>query len=359
MSDRDVITVEGDSVTLRASGVGRYVEAAFLAVWILAWAIGELFALAVLGSMLAALFGFLPDGELTRLGRSVLERAPGFEMGFLAIFLFLMLWLSLWTFGGLAAVYRCLRLAAGSDRVTVRGGLLELTWCAGPIRRTRHFDRNRIRRIRVRSHDKAVVADMVSGAVTLTNLGTVPARAALCDWLRRRLGLESVSHPRFDALSPPPGWRATRGEAGAIHLARPTQGRSAVAAVMAVIAGISLYAWSADVARNGLQSLWPGVVIALLSLAAAWVAWSREEWVAGQQRLEYRLRFGPLLRERVFHHAELRMTSHVDSEGDTRYKLQVHDGEHKRTITASLFDDTEVVDCARWMEAVTGFKLVQ
>ena len=77
MSDRDVITVEGDSVTLRATGVGRYVEAAFLGVWIVGWAIGEAFALAVLGSMLAALFGFLRDSELTRLGRSVLERAPG------------------------------------------------------------------------------------------------------------------------------------------------------------------------------------------------------------------------------------------------------------------------------------------
>ena len=359
MSDRDVIAVEGDSVTLRASGVGRYVEAAFLGVWILGWAIAELFVLAVLGSMLTALFGFLHESELTRLGRSALERAPGFEMGFLAIFLFLMLWLSLWTFGGLAAVSSCLRLAAGSDRLTVRGGLLELTWCAGPIRRTRSFDRDRIRRIRVRSHDKAVVADMPSGTVALTTLGSVPARAALCNWLRSRLGLHTESHREFDALNPPPGWCAVRGDAGAIHLARPTQGRSAVAAAMAVVIGIALYAWSADMARSGLRSLWPGVVIGLLSFAAAWVAWSREEWVAGQQRLEYRFRFGPLLRERVFHHAELRMTSHTDSDGDTRYKLQVHDGEHKRTITSSIFDESEVVDCARWMEAVTGFRLLK
>src|SRR5688572_12644565 len=121
MSDRDVIAVEGDSVTLRASGVGRYVEAALLGAWVLGWAIGELFVLAVLGSMLTALFGFLHESELTRLGRSALERAPGFEMGFLGIFLFLMLWLSLWTVGGLAAISSCLRLAAGSDRLTVRG----------------------------------------------------------------------------------------------------------------------------------------------------------------------------------------------------------------------------------------------
>ena len=53
------------------------------------------------------------------------------------------------------------------------------------------------------------------------------------------------------------------------------------------------------------------------------------------------------------------MTSHTDSDGDTRYKLLVRDDAKKRTITSSMFDDTEVVDCARWMEAATGFKLVK
>jgi hypothetical protein len=30
-----------------------------------------------------------------------------------------------------------------------------------------------------------------------------------------------------------------------------------------------------------------------------------------------------------------------------------------RGRSSSLFDDTEVVDCARWMEAATGFRLVK
>ncbi len=65
MSDRGVITVGGDSVTLRATGIGRYVEAGFLGLWIVLWAIAEAFVLAVLGSMLAALFGFLRDSALS------------------------------------------------------------------------------------------------------------------------------------------------------------------------------------------------------------------------------------------------------------------------------------------------------
>jgi len=359
MSDPGVITIEGDSVTLRATGFGRYVEAAFLGVWLVFWAAGEAFALAVVGSMLAALFGFLRDSELTRLGRSVLDRAPGFEIGFIAMFLFLMVWLTVWTFGGLAALYSCLRALAGSDRLTVSGGLLELTWRAGPVHRTRHFDRTRTRRIRIRSHDKAVVADMVSGTITLTNLGTVAERASVCDWLGHRLGLDAARSPTFDPLSAPPGWRTTRGDSGAIHLSRPTAGRFTVAAIMAVLTAVALYAWYVDIQRNGPHSLWPGVAIALLALAAAWVAWSREEWVVRQQQLEYRLRFGPLSKARTFQQARLEMTSHTDSDGDTRYKLLVRDDEKKRTITSSLFDDTEVVDCARWMEAATGFRLVK
>ena len=82
MSDRDVITIDGDSVTLRATGVGRYVEAVFLGVWIVFWAIGEAVVLAVVGSMLGgAVRRCCGDSALTRLGRSVLERARGSRSG--------------------------------------------------------------------------------------------------------------------------------------------------------------------------------------------------------------------------------------------------------------------------------------
>ena len=65
------------------------------------------------------------------------------------------------------------------------------------------------------------------------------------------------------------------------------------------------------------------------------------------------------MKERTFRNAHLQMTSHTDSDGDTRYKLLVRDDEKKRTIASSMFDDTEVVDCARWMEAATGFRLMK
>ena len=60
MSDRDVITVEGDCVALHPTGVGRYVEALFLGMWIVFWAIGEAFVLAVVGRLPDAIW---PAGE--------------------------------------------------------------------------------------------------------------------------------------------------------------------------------------------------------------------------------------------------------------------------------------------------------
>ena len=70
-----------------------------------------------------------------------------------------------------------------------------------------------------------------------------------------------------------------------------------------------------------------------------------------QQRLEYRLRFGPFLRQRTFDEAQLHLTSSTDSDGDTRYQLSVRTGRDKRTIVSSLYDDAEVNDCASWMAA--------
>ena len=197
---------------------------------------------------------------------------------------------------------------------------------------------------------------MVSGTITLTNLGTVAERASVCDWLRRRLGstrhvadLRSAERPPGLAHDPR---RRRRDPSGAPH-PRPF----AVAAVMAVLTAIALYACTSTPAPR------PAVALAGRGDRAVVPRRGVGRLVARRvdrrpQRLEYRLRFGPLVRER-FRNAHLEMTSHTDSDGDTRYKLLVRDAEKKRTITLSIFDDPEVVDCARWMEAATGFRLVK
>jgi len=351
--------IEGDAIVLRPVGIGRYFEAAFLSIWLAFWTVFEAVTLGVLGSMLLALFGFLRNSRLTNLGRSALERAPGFEAGILFIYLFLILWIGLWTLAGLAAWYRFLRLIAARDRLEVAGGELHLSWRAGPVRRSRHFGRAELRRIRVRPHDKAVVAEIESGTTTLTDLGSVAEREAAASWLRTRLGLDAHAPPAFDPLVAPTGWRVTGGHSGALHLMRPTGGRRVAAKIMGTLASVGAFAAAVDVSRYGLRSTGALWLLALLGLAAAWVAWAREEWLVSTQQLDYRLRFGPLVRQRTFRNGQLEISRSIDSDGDAKYTLRVKDGAAKRTIASAMYDDTELVDCARWLASATGFRLVK
>ena len=315
--------------------------------------------MAVLGSLLLALFGFLRDSRLTSLGRAAVERAPGFEVGILFVYLFLIVWISLWTFAGLAAGYRFLRLVGGSDRLAVVGNELRLSWRAGPVRRSRRFGRGVLRRVRVRLHDKAVVADTESGTTTLTDLGTIAEREAIAAWLRARLGLDAQRPAVFDPLVTPPGWHVVRDNSGALHLTRPSGGRRAAAITLGVATGIGTFAAVVDVSHHGLRSTGAISMLAFLALAGAWVASAREEWLARPGQLDYRFGFGPFVKRRTFRDADLEIRCTVDSDGDARYKLRVANATLKRTIASAMHDDTELSDTARWLESVTGFRVVR
>ena len=118
-----------------------------------------------------------------------------------------------------------------------------------------------------------------------------------------------------------------------------------------------LYAWTREAPGEGVAIGWQLLLIALLAFAAAWVTWAREEWIVRRGHLEYRLQFGPLLKERRFDDGQLEVTHTKDSDGDSRYRLIVRDASKKRTFDSTLYDDAELVDCARWLEASTGFPL--
>ena len=351
---REEIVIEGDGVTLRPKGIARFFEAVFLAVWLVFWTIGEGVALVVLGSMLTALAGFMKESEFTRLGRIVIERGPGFDVGVVFIYVFLIVWVTFWTFAGLAAGYRFLRSIAGRDRVRLAGDTLELTWRAGPFARRRRFDRAELRRIRVRTHDKALVADLRSKTITITDLGTARHRESLAEWLRNRLGMNSELPP-VDPLVAPPGWQVRRQNGGVLRLSRPVRSRRVTGGVMASLTALGAYAWSVDIAQ---KSFGLAVVLVLIGLASAWVLFARQEWLIVTRRLGYRLQFGPFVREMMFDEGQLEVTRSTDSDGDAHYKLVIRDGTKTRTITSAVFDDAELMDCAGWLESTTGFRLV-
>ena len=163
--------VVDSAVTLRATGVARYFNAAFLGLWLVGWAIGEIAAVGLLVAIIVVPILRRREIDLPAFFESWTSAgAPA------AIFLFLVVWTALWTIGGYAAMAAFLRSAAGKDRLRLLPAALEFMRGAGPFRRTRVINRADIRRVRIRHHDHALVADTTFGTLLLTELGTAPER---------------------------------------------------------------------------------------------------------------------------------------------------------------------------------------
>ena len=161
----------------------------------------------------------------------------------------------------------------------------------------------------------------------------------------------------LDASTAPPGWRLERHESGALRLTRPTGGRTVAGIIMWLLTAAVLYAWILEAPGDGVRIGWPLLLVGLLAFAAAWVMWAREEWIVRRGHLEHRLQFGPLLKERRFDDGAARSDSHERQRRRFALPAIVRDASKKRTFDSSLFDDAELVDCARWLEASTGFPL--
>jgi hypothetical protein len=341
------------TVTLRPTGPWRYAGAVFLAVWLAGWAIGEVFAV---GAIAAIVMSAIPA-----LNRIVLSSLPDTLTAGVTVFvfLFLLVWTTFWTIGGFAAFTRFLRDIAGEDRLQLVPTGIQLTRRAGPFRRVRTIDRGHVRRIRVRHHDQALVADTSSGAEFLTEFGTVDDRYAICRWLREGLRLpDEVVAP--DLATAPPGWDAELAEDGSTRLtrrarrARPTQ-----AFILWSVTGLIALGWirGTPMDRFTGATVVAQVVTLLLATASAWLTWERSSWLAKPGRLMFRRQIGPWISERRFEHAQLAVESSRDSDGDSSYQLIVRTANDRRTIQSAVNDESEIVDCARWIAARTGFSL--
>jgi hypothetical protein len=95
----------------------------------------------------------------------------------------------------------------------------------------------------------------------------------------------------------------------------------------------------------------------LLSLVAAWVTWSRREWLVRHGELTWRNRFVTWESERSFRSARLEVVVSTDSDNDHHYALNVADANGKKKISSEMNDDADVVDLGRWLSERTGFAL--
>jgi hypothetical protein len=118
------------SLRFRHRGLGRYVIATFLALWLVGWAFGELFALAALVHGLVAWLGLGPAGPAAGVGGTSALLAGAF----------LLVWLTFWTLGGLVAIRELLRMLWAVDDLELNGDELVQIRRLGPLSRRRRFD---------------------------------------------------------------------------------------------------------------------------------------------------------------------------------------------------------------------------
>jgi hypothetical protein len=341
--------ISGATMSLRPSGLGRFVHAAFLSVWLAGWVVGETFALGMLAAILGWMTGFLSEPRPAW----VLDFVAGNGAAF--AFLFLVLWLTLWTVGGIAALTQLTRSLVGADHVGFTDNGFEIVRRAGPFRRRYAFDRSDVRRLRLRPRDHAVVVDTTTGTRVVTTFGQPADRDALAERLRHHLGLQNVdSGP--GAL--PSTWEH-RVEGDAAHIRKIRPGARAARSVIA-------WLLTAVVAMIGYQALHlgtaaasvPALVLALvLAVGAAFSTWGRREWIARPGELTFRRSFARWVSERTFRGARLEVMHDTDSDGDSRYDLMVTDADGRATLHSQVHDFGEVVDLARWVAGRTGFPL--
>src|SRR3954466_11119968 len=131
-------TPDGLAMRLGVAGIGRFIGAAFLGVWLTGWAAGEGFALWILGRGACSFITGRPPG---------VGHEPVGAIAALGAGLFLLAWLTLWTFGGIAAGREFLRMLFGRDVLLVRPD--------GKPRKAQKFSRGLARRLSARNSPKS------------------------------------------------------------------------------------------------------------------------------------------------------------------------------------------------------------
>lgn len=348
----------GQQVTLQASGILRFLPAAFLSVWLAGWAVGEWFALRMLATLLHAWLGENPVSSwLPDIG----GRVPG---GPAALFflVFLLFWLALWTLGGVGAFQQVMALLFGCDVVRWGGDGLEVEpralWFVG---------RERIEARAItgfRSFRGHLVADSRERAVRVTGLGSPDDRAQLCSLLEEWRATVAPPEPLPAEQSPVAKFVTFRDETGAIALLVPPRPRRSVGVWLGVLA-LALFGGMVSVFS---QKSGAALVVAVLFLGVAgaaclagsvWLLAARESWHMGPSRLERRRTLFGRTWSAEFVPLEIQLTSTRDSDGDLKWALEVSGAGRRQTIASAIDDPNVPLTLGTWLAERTGARFVR
>lgn len=310
-------TAEGYELRLRSKGAGRYVGAAFLAVWLCGWAVGEAFALWFLAWGAHGVLTSRPGPG----GHEPLGPGPALAAG-----VFLLVWLTLWTFGGVMAIRELLLMLWGEDRLVVNPDGLAVSHLRGPFRSGRRIPRDQLRGIRTRGRAGVIVAETARAVVALSRLGTPAERQEAVDELRRELGLQEVARSAEGGL--PEGWEEVitpEGERVLVSSPRARRQQATVTALIAVaVAGVAFSVLGRALTERSTLPL--ALLACAVAVAIAWgavrLARGRVEWRVGSGRITQRRRYGSNVRD-VFEGHRLELDTNRDSDGDEWVNLDL------------------------------------
>jgi len=341
-------------VELRASGVGRWFEAAFLLFWLAGWAAGEVFGVWILVSVIAAAL------KLPIHGVPTIPAGGAGLAGAAAMFGFGLLWLSFWTLGGVAAATRVLQMVWGVDRIEWDGTGVRRISRIGPFRRSLEFTRDEIRGVRLRR--AGVALDTPRAAITLTSLGSRQDHIELRAEIEQFLGL---AEGRTNPIELPKGWESEVDVEGIPVLVKSRALRrrqamfvSFLFVALGTVAGLLI--GGASSGSNAPAWVPPTVLSVLATAVGAGAAWL---WLGGEA---LRLRpshvqvvrwFGSRRWIREYAAAFIRLEHSTDSDGDDWYKLVLRGSSGAKTLASALHDSFELEMLGRWIAARLGREL--
>jgi hypothetical protein len=313
-------TTEGLEVRLRPRGIGRFVTAAFLSVWLCGWTAGEGFALYILYGMGRAFVTGDP---------SAIRGMPASVVAAAAVGGFLLLWVSLWTLGGIMAFRELLRSLWAEDRIVIRPDGLAIARRLGPFLKRYEIPRDRIRRAFLKPKTFALAIETDAGTLEASNLGDRGEREETLQTLRRELAIAEHSNTETDASTggPPTGWEEVvtpEGEPVLVQNIRTRRTQARVTSGLAMLAMIAAASLVMNTVHN--LALIPGAIVvsaiaAALTWGASWLWRGRMEWRIGSGRITLRRRLGGSLRD-VFEARSLQLNTHSDSDGDQWFALE-------------------------------------
>lgn len=348
-------TSEGLNAELRVTGISRYFGAAFLAFWLVGWAVGEAIVLWILAVGAWSLF----TGRPPEPGRQPFAPAAALPTG-----LFLLFWVTLWTFGGLMAVRELLRLLFGRDRMLATEGGLEIEHKCGPLRSRKKLLREEIRRFYRRPHSAALCVETSRGTTELTRLGSAAERAELEHALNAEFPMLAAEQSAEGAL--PAGWcKITSPEHHTVLVKDPsTRRKQAIVAwgVFALISSPVLYLLFATQMQPSTWALALSLVAVagLVGWGAVWLSSGRREWRLENGRLILQSRFGQNLTTR-FEAVSLELIEDTSGEDGTSYHLTAvaaaapprpcsyRIGKHRRILHSQTDDPTEPRNFGLWL----------